>query len=70
MKVEMRSGISRLIIVFAAAASGLMLSGCGQKGNLYLPNQKQKVPASKPQNPAPAQTSPNSPPATSSSGAQ
>jgi predicted small lipoprotein YifL len=38
----------------------LALAGCGQKGNLYLPNQKKKVPATQPQ--------PESQPANSSGG--
>jgi predicted small lipoprotein YifL len=35
-----------LIVIVAA---GTALAGCGQKGNLYLPNQKKKVPATQPQ---------------------
>jgi predicted small lipoprotein YifL len=34
------------IVAILAACSGL--SGCGQKGNLYLPNQNKKVPAAQP----------------------
>jgi predicted small lipoprotein YifL len=60
-------------------ASGVLacalLAACGQKGNLYLPSQKKKVPA--PQTTPDTQAQPNSAPAggsfssgASSSGAQ
>jgi predicted small lipoprotein YifL len=39
-------------------AISLVLAGCGQKGNLYLPNQKKKVPTTQP----PAQPMPQPPP--------
>jgi predicted small lipoprotein YifL len=38
-----------LIAIIATLSCALALSGCGQKGNLYLPNQKKKVPAAQPQ---------------------
>jgi predicted small lipoprotein YifL len=41
--------------ILSAIAVSLVLAGCGQKGNLYLPNQKKKVPST--QTP-PAQTPP------------
>ena len=40
-------------------AISLVLAGCGQKGNLYLPNQKKKVPTTQ----TPAQPMPQPPPA-------
>jgi predicted small lipoprotein YifL len=46
----MKSVYATLVIALA----GLACAGCGQKGNLYLPNQKKPVPATRPQ--------PNSPP--------
>jgi predicted small lipoprotein YifL len=36
------AGLTRFIL--PAVGSLLLLSGCGQKGNLYLPNQKKRVP--------------------------
>jgi len=41
MKPRMK--VQRTLIAVMLAT--LTLSGCGQKGNLYLPNQKKKVPA-------------------------
>jgi predicted small lipoprotein YifL len=35
-------------MLIAITTAVLLLAGCGQKGNLYLPNQKKKVPASQP----------------------
>jgi predicted small lipoprotein YifL len=35
--------------LIALIAAGMLLASCGQKGNLYLPNQKKKVPATAPQ---------------------
>jgi predicted small lipoprotein YifL len=51
--------------------ASLALAGCGQKGNLYLPNQKKKVPGNAPQSqPQPAPPAPPSdPPASPNSGA-
>jgi predicted small lipoprotein YifL len=37
-----------LIPVLVALSAAVALAGCGQKGNLYLPNQKKKVPTSTP----------------------
>jgi predicted small lipoprotein YifL len=37
---------SRLLTLGLITA--LLAAGCGQKGNLYLPNQKKKVPAAQP----------------------
>jgi len=37
------------LAIIASSICALALSGCGQKGNLYLPNQKKKVPATQPQ---------------------
>jgi predicted small lipoprotein YifL len=48
----MKSSYATVVMALAALAS----AGCGQKGNLYLPNQKKPVPATRPQ--------PNTPPAT------
>jgi predicted small lipoprotein YifL len=50
------------IALLLASSACLALAGCGQKGNLYLPNQKKKVPATQPQ--------PEAQGASSSSGAQ
>jgi predicted small lipoprotein YifL len=44
-----RAMISVLLSLILAAGACLSLGACGQKGNLYLPNQKKKVPASQPQ---------------------
>jgi predicted small lipoprotein YifL len=53
--------------VIAAIGACLAVAGCGQKGNLYLPNQKKKVPTTQP---APnTQAQPSAPPG-SSSGSQ
>jgi predicted small lipoprotein YifL len=48
--------------MLAIALAALSCAGCGQKGNLYLPNQKKPVPAT--------QQQPNSPPATVPAGTQ
>jgi predicted small lipoprotein YifL len=57
--------------LIAAVSASLMLAGCGQKGNLYLPNQKKKVPSTAPQTqPQPAPPAPpGDPPASPNSGA-
>jgi len=47
-------------IVIALAAVGS--AGCGQKGNLYLPNQKKPVPATRPQPATPSAATPASEP--------
>ena len=60
-----------LTAIMIAISGSLVLAGCGQKGNLYLPNQKKKVPATAPQTqPQPAPPAPPSdPPASPNSGA-
>lgn len=44
------------LALIALSVSGATLSGCGQKGQLYLPSQKKKVPPTQqpPGTPAPA----------------
>ena len=50
------SALALAIALSAAIALGGVLSGCGQKGPLYLPQQKKsRVPAT-PANPAPEAT--------------
>jgi predicted small lipoprotein YifL len=49
-----------LIAIITGVSCALALGGCGQKGNLYLPNQKKKVPAAQPQ-PQPSQPAPSQP---------
>jgi predicted small lipoprotein YifL len=39
------SSVRKQLLAALAIAATLALAGCGQKGNLYLPNQKKKVPA-------------------------
>jgi predicted small lipoprotein YifL len=39
----------RVTMVLLMLGTSLCLTGCGQKGNLYLPNQKKKVPTTQPQ---------------------
>ena len=60
-----------LLALIVAVSASVMLAGCGQKGNLYLPNQKKKVPSAAPQTqPQPAPPAPPSdPPASPNSGA-
>jgi predicted small lipoprotein YifL len=55
------------LAIIASWSCALALGGCGQKGNLYLPNQKKKVPAAQPQPNTQAQ--PQVQPDTSESGA-
>jgi predicted small lipoprotein YifL len=59
------------VALTATVCASLALGGCGQKGNLYLPNQKTKVPGNAPQSqPQPAPPAPPSdPPASPNSGA-
>ena len=54
-----RSAVVLAIALIALALGGATLSGCGQKGQLYLPNQKKsKVPPTQqPQDP-PQQATP------------
>jgi predicted small lipoprotein YifL len=33
-----------MAIIVGTCLASICLAGCGQKGNLYLPNQKKKVP--------------------------
>jgi predicted small lipoprotein YifL len=67
----MNSGTQRMrgrfvTAILATLGLSVALAGCGQKGNLYLPNQKKKVPVAQPQpEPAPAPA-----PASAPSGAQ
>jgi predicted small lipoprotein YifL len=59
-----------LIALIAAVSASLTLAGCGQKGNLYLPNQKKKVPSAPQTQPQPAPPAPpGDPPASPNSGA-
>jgi predicted small lipoprotein YifL len=51
-----------VVALLAALGVCVALAGCGQKGVLYLPNQKKKVPAPQPQ--------PESQPSPAPSGAQ
>lgn len=51
----------RVSLIAIAVCIGLGLAGCGQKGNLYLPNQKKKVPT--PTTQPDSQTQPSGPPA-------
>jgi len=46
--------VSVIAIIVGTCLAGICLAGCGQKGNLYLPNQKKKVPttASQPDTPS------------------
>jgi len=56
--------IKRVALLALVACFGV--ASCGQKGNLYLPNQKKKVPTTAPQPdtpPSPA-SPPPAPPAT------
>jgi predicted small lipoprotein YifL len=48
-----------LTAIMIAISGSLVLAGCGQKGNLYLPNQKKKVPTTQ----TPAQPMPQPQPA-------
>ena len=47
--------LTRTLVALAIACA---LLGCGQRGKLYLPNQKKKVPAP----PTQPNTQPNTPP--------
>jgi predicted small lipoprotein YifL len=50
-----------LIPVLVVLGAAIALAGCGQKGNLYLPNQKKKIPAATPAPaPPPAESQPPS----------
>jgi predicted small lipoprotein YifL len=53
------------LAIIASLSCALALSGCGQKGNLYLSNQKKKVPATQPQPNTQAQPDTQSQPAQS-----
>jgi predicted small lipoprotein YifL len=55
-----RSAVVLAIALIALALGGATLSGCGQKGQLYLPNQKKsKVPPTQqPQGTPPPGTTP------------
>ena len=55
-----RSAVVLAIALIALALGGATLSGCGQKGQLYLPNQKKsKVPPTQqPQDAQPPGTQP------------
>jgi predicted small lipoprotein YifL len=57
-----------LIALLALAFTGATLSGCGQKGQLYLPSQKKsKVPATPPAGTQPPDAQPPSATAPSAS---
>jgi predicted small lipoprotein YifL len=45
MKPTSKMRTRTLLPLLVALGAGIALAGCGQKGNLYLPNQKKKVPA-------------------------
>lgn len=55
MKPNCMKSVAAKIAILSAITLSLALAGCGQKGNLYLPNQKKKVPSTQT---APAQTPP------------
>lgn len=45
MKANCMKAVAAKIAILSAITISLALAGCGQKGNLYLPNQKKKVPS-------------------------
>jgi len=54
----MKRRLMPTLAAIAMIAACLSAAGCGQKGNLYLPNQKKKVPTTQPNTQAPPDTPP------------
>jgi predicted small lipoprotein YifL len=51
---QLATRASLMAIIVGTCLASICLAGCGQKGNLYLPNQKKKVPTTTSQPDTPA----------------